>query len=112
VAKLLITGGAGFIGTHLARLALARGHSVRLLDNLSPQIHGPDAHFEPLAGAEFHQGDVTNRADMERALEGVDTIIHLAAETGTGQSMYEVERYYRVYFQVTALLSDILANQA
>jgi dTDP-L-rhamnose 4-epimerase len=112
VAKLLITGGAGFIGTHLTRLALAQGHSVRLLDNLSPQIHGEDALFEPPAGAEFQHGDVTNRADMERALQGMDTIIHLAAETGTGQSMYEVERYYRVNVHGTALLFDILANQA
>lgn len=107
---ILITGGAGFIGTHLARLALASGHKVRILDNLSPQIHGEPAHFEPPAGAEFQRGDVTVRVDLERALAGMDTVIHLAAETGTGQSMYEIDRYYRVNVQGTAVLFDILAN--
>lgn len=112
MTKLLITGGAGFIGTQLTRLALAEGHSVRILDNLSEQIHGQDAQFEPPAGVEFQRGDVASRADVESALQGIDTIVHLAAETGTGQSMYEIERYYRVNVQGTALLFDILANQA
>jgi dTDP-L-rhamnose 4-epimerase len=107
---ILITGGAGFIGGHLTRKALAAGHFVRILDNLSPQIHGEDAQFEPPAGAEFHKGDVTVRADLEAALAGIDTVVHLAAETGTGQSMYEIDRYYRVNVQGTALLLDILAN--
>jgi len=107
---LLITGGAGFIGTHLTRHALEAGHQVRILDNLSPQIHGNNASFEPPAGAEFIRGDVTDRRDWERALENIDTVVHLAAETGTGQSMYEIERYYRVNVQGTAILFDLLAN--
>jgi dTDP-L-rhamnose 4-epimerase len=110
VAQILITGGAGFIGTHLTRLALAAGHRVRILDNLSPQIHGEPANFEPQVGAEFIRGDVNSRADLGAAIEGVDTIVHLAAETGTGQSMYEIDRYYRVNVQGTALLCDLLAN--
>jgi dTDP-L-rhamnose 4-epimerase len=110
--RLLITGGAGFIGTHLARHAIVAGHSVRILDNLSPQVHGDDAHFEPPPGVEFILGDVTVRDDWQKALEGIDTVVHLAAETGTGQSMYEIERYYRVNVQGTALLFDILANHA
>jgi dTDP-L-rhamnose 4-epimerase len=108
---ILITGGAGFIGVHLTRLALAAGHSVTILDNLSPQVHDPAAEFEPPAGATFFRGDVTIREDIERCLKGVDTVVHLAAETGTGQSMYEIERYYRVNVQGTALLFDILANR-
>lgn len=108
--KILITGGAGFIGTHLTRCALAAGHHVRLLDNLSPQIHGTETQFRPLDGAEFIRGDVNVRGDLERGLDGVDVVVHLAAETGTGQSMYEIDRYYRVNVQGTALLFDILAN--
>lgn len=109
--KLLISGGAGFIGSHLTRLALEQGHKVRLLDNLSPQIHGAAASFEPRDGVEFLRGDVTDRSDWEQAVDGVDTIVHLAAETGTGQSMYEIDRYYRVNVQGTALLFDVLANR-
>lgn len=109
--QVLITGGAGFIGTHLAGMALAEGLRVRILDNLSIQIHGEGATFAGPAGIEFLQGDVTCRADLEAALADVDTVVHLAAETGTGQSMYEIERYYRTNVQGTALLFDILANQ-
>lgn len=108
--NILITGGAGFIGTHLTRLALAAGHKVRILDNLSPQIHGPAPDFVAAPGAEFVRGEVTVRSDLEQALAGIDTVVHLAAETGTGQSMYEIDRYYRVNVQATAVLFDILAN--
>jgi dTDP-L-rhamnose 4-epimerase len=108
--RILVTGGAGFIGTHLTRLALAGGHEVRILDNLSPQIHGDGLSYQPVAGAEFVRGDVNMKADLEPALDGVEAIVHLAAETGTGQSMYEIARYYRVNVQGTALLFDILAN--
>ena len=65
----------------------------------------------PPAGAEFQRGDVTCRADLERALADVDAVVHLAAETGTGQSMYEIDRYYRVNVQGTALMFDIMANR-
>lgn len=107
---LLITGGAGFIGTHLARQALAAGCAVRILDNLSPQIHGENPVYVPPEGVEFLRGDVTVREDVERALSGVDALVHLAAETGTGQSMYEIDRYYRTNVQGTALLFDVLVN--
>ena len=108
--RILISGGAGFIGSHLTRRALAGGHRLRVLDNLSPQIHGPDACFEAPKGVEFIRGDVTVRKDWDQALEDIDTVVHLAAETGTGQSMYEIDRYYRVNVQGTAVLFDILAN--
>lgn len=112
MANILITGGAGFIGGHLTRLARAAGHEVRLLDNLSPQIHGDNPSFASPPGVEFVRGDVTCRADLEQALHDIDSVVHLAAETGTGQSMYEIDRYYRVNVQGTAVLLDILANQA
>lgn len=110
MTDILITGGAGFIGTHLTRAALAVGHRVRILDNLSAQVHGEGGSYEAPAGAEFVRGDINLRQDLERALDGITTVVHLAAETGTGQSMYEIDRYYRVNVQGTALLLDVLAN--
>ena len=110
MANVLITGGAGFIGTHLTRAALAANHRVRILDNLSAQVHGERSGYEPASGAEFVRGDVDVRQDVERGLDGVSAVVHLAAETGTGQSMYEIDRYYRVNVQGTALLLDLLAN--
>jgi dTDP-L-rhamnose 4-epimerase len=108
--SILVTGGAGFIGTYLSCTALKAGHQVRLIDNLSPQVHGRDRIYSPPAGVEFVRGDVSVRSDLERAVKGVDTIVHLAAETGTGQSMYEIARYYGVNVQGTAVLFDVLAN--
>lgn len=108
--KILISGGAGFIGTHLTRQALRAGHGVRILDNLSPQVHGSGTAFRPSEGAEFVRGDVRERGDWNSALSDVDTVVHLAAETGTGQSMYEINRYYCVNVQGTAILFDTLAN--
>ena len=75
--NLLMTGGAGFIGTHQA---LAAGHGMRMLGNLSPQIHGEPPAYVPPAGAEFQRGDLTCRADPERALADVDAVVHLAAK--------------------------------
>lgn len=108
--NILITGGAGFIGTEVTRLAVAAGHRVTIFDNLSPQVHGKDPTFAPLAGAAFIRGDINDRAALAEAIAGVDTIVHLAAETGTGQSMYEIDHYYRVNVQGTALLFDLLVN--
>ena len=87
-----------------------------MLDSLIPQVHGEDPeHTSALvrslpAEVELHHGTVTSRDDLERALAGVDTIIHLAAETGTGQSMYEIDRYVSANIGGTALLLDLLAN--
>jgi len=110
MASILITGGAGFIGTHLGRIIIEAGHHLRILDNLSAQVHGQAPRYHAPSGADFQLGDITVRADVEKAIEGVETIVHLAAETGTGQSMYEIDRYYRVNVQGTALLFDVLAN--
>ena len=113
MATILITGGAGFIGSHLAKALLRAGETVRILDNLSPQIHGDvpiDLDWLASADIQFVRGSVADAATVDRALKGVDQVIHLAAETGTGQSMYEVERYYSVNCQATALLLDIIVN--
>ena len=114
--NVLITGGAGFIGSRLANFLIANGHSVRVLDNLSPQIHGEAPECSQLfrslrADVEFIRGSVTSRADLIKALQGVDTIVHLAAETGTGQSMYAIQHYSDVNIGGTALLLDLIANE-
>ncbi len=114
--NILITGGAGFIGSHLGLKLLEKGFNVRILDNLSEQIHGKNPETDsPLFAtikdkAEFMLGSVTSRSDWERALQGQQIVVHLAAETGTGQSMYQVARYTEVNVQGTAILLDILTN--
>ena len=114
--KILITGGAGFIGSNLALALLKKGHSIVVLDNLSTQIHGINAEeTSPLYSSiknsvTFIKGDVTNREHWQKALIGVDVIVHYAAETGTGQSMYEIERYTTVNVGGTGILLDLLAN--
>ncbi len=108
---VLITGGAGFIGQRLARALLLQCASVRLLDNFSPQIHATEQLPADLQGrVEVIKADVRDRAALQQALQGVHTVVHLAAETGTGQSMYEIERYFSVNVQGTATLLDLLQN--
>lgn len=113
--KILITGGAGFIGSNLSLKLIEKGYTVTVLDNLSPQIHGDAPENSPLYisikdKVSVIMGDVSNRADLVRAVHNQDAIIHLAAETGTGQSMYEIEKYNTVNVLGTAILWDILAN--
>lgn len=115
MALVLITGGAGFIGSRLALRLIGKGHSVRVIDTLSPQVHGEAPEASDLYGAikgkvDFIHGSVTDRAAMERALAGVDAVVHFAAETGTGQSMYQIEHYSAVNVGGTAIMLDILAN--
>ncbi len=112
--KVLITGGLGFIGLELARTLTGRGISVRLLDNLSPQIHGPAPQPEmgtlSTEDVEVMRGDVCKRRDWVSALRDVVSVVHLAAETGTGQSMYRIADYTSTNVLGTALLLDVLAN--
>jgi len=116
--NILITGGAGFIGSNLALKLLKKGYQVRVLDSLSPQIHGINPEkSSPLYNSiknkvKFILGDVTDKTVLEKAIQNQDAIIHLAAETGTGQSMYEIKKYCDVNIAGTALLLDILANQS
>ncbi len=116
INKVLITGGAGFIGSNLCRALLAKGHQVRVLDNLSPQVHGANhlissQYLSMQEGVDFLLGSVTSRKDLRKALIGIDVVVHFAAETGTGQSMYEIQRYSDVNIGGTALLLDIIANE-
>lgn len=116
VKNVLITGGAGFIGSHLSKKLLEKGYRLRVFDNLSRQIHGDDASTSPLflsikGKVEFVQGDVRVREHWEKALVNQDAVIHLAAETGTGQSMYQAERYVDVNIRGTAILLDLLARK-
>src|SRR4029453_4849230 len=92
--KVLITGGAGFIGSHLADRLLREGHEVRALDNLDPQVHSTGQPPDYLNDeVELQTGDVRDREAGRRALDGADAVVHFAAAVGVGQSMYEIERY-------------------
>ncbi len=115
--NVLVTGGAGFIGSFIVDALLAAGHRVRVLDNLEPQVHGGlraagawPAYCSP--GAEYVLGDVRDRHALQTALRDVDVVFHQAAMVGVGQSMYQVERYVDVNTRGTALLLDILANES
>ncbi|QBF27918.1 NAD-dependent epimerase/dehydratase family protein [Pseudomonas tructae] len=112
---VLVTGGAGFIGSHLVPKILAAGKQVRILDCLSPQIHGhlpKDLEWLESPGIDFRRGSVTSLDDWSKALQGVSAVVHLAAETGTGQSMYEIARYNEVNSQGTALLFEALVKMS
>ncbi|HIE5355374.1 TPA: NAD-dependent epimerase/dehydratase family protein [Stenotrophomonas maltophilia] len=114
--KVLITGGAGFIGSALARALVARGDQVTILDNLSPQIHGENPEDSALlaslpAEVTVVRGDVRRREDWLQVLPGQDVVVHLAAETGTGQSMYEIDRYVDVNVRGTSLFLDLIGNK-
>ena len=115
--KILITGGAGFIGSNLALALLEKGHQVTVLDNLSEQIHGKKPEeTSPLYlsikdKVQFIKGTVACRETLREAIADNTVIVHLAAETGTGQSMYEIQHYTDVNIGATALLLDILTNE-
>jgi dTDP-L-rhamnose 4-epimerase len=108
--RVLITGGAGFIGSHVADELLARGYRVRALDNLTEQVHGPNAgrpdYLDP--DVELIVGDVRDRSVVRRALEGVDAVYHFASAVGVGQSMYEIVHYTDVNNVGTAVLCEAL----
>ena len=111
--KILISGGAGFIGSNLALKLIEKGCSVTVLDNLSPQIHGDNSPLYNSVKDKVHliKGSVLSYDDWNKALDGVEVVIHLAAETGTGQSMYEIEKYTDVNIKGTSIFLDILANE-
>ena len=110
--RILVTGGAGFVGSHLVDALVAQGHAVRILDNLDPQVHPkslPPDYLNPRA--EFVRGDVRDREAVTKALNGIEVLFHLAAAVGVGQSMYDVARYVEVNALGAGVVLDILANQ-
>jgi dTDP-L-rhamnose 4-epimerase len=114
IGKILITGGAGFIGSNLALKLINKGYKITVLDNLSKQVHG-GGEQSPLYlsiknKVNFIKGDVRKVHDWKKALKDQNTVVHFAAETGTGQSMYEISRYVDVNIQGTAHLLHFLAN--
>jgi dTDP-L-rhamnose 4-epimerase len=91
--RILVTGGAGFIGHHVIHGLLARGHAVRVLDSLRPDVHGPDAGWQPPAGSQLQRGDVRDPLAIDEALKGVDAVIHLAAKVGLGVDVGDLPDY-------------------
>ena len=115
--NILITGGAGFIGSNLALKLVDKGYTVTVLDNLSTQIHGENPEENSFLflkikdKVKFIKGTVTSKEDWKTAIIEQDAIVHFAAETGTGQSMYEIEKYTDVNIGGTAMMLDLLANE-
>lgn len=112
-ARVLVTGGAGFVGSHLVDALLARGDSVRVFDNLDPQVHGPERRPPEWLNrdAEFILGDMRDAEAVARALEGVDVVFHLAAAVGVGQSMYQIADYTATNTLGTAYLLQTLVDR-
>ncbi|HET8657174.1 MAG TPA: NAD-dependent epimerase/dehydratase family protein [Longimicrobiaceae bacterium] len=110
--RVLVTGGAGFVGSHLVDALLERGDRVRVLDNLDPQVHGPERRKPAWLApeAEFQLGDMRDPAAVSRALRGVDVVYHLAAAVGVGQSMYQIAEYTATNTLGTANLLQALVD--
>src|SRR5436305_5003575 len=111
--RILVTGGAGFIGSHVTDELLSAGYQVRILDNLSPQVHGAQQRRPEYLpeDAELIIGDVRDPVTLRRSLKNVDAVFHLAARVGVGQSMYEVEDYTSVNNEGTASLLQRLIEE-
>ena len=108
--QILITGGAGFVGSHLADGLLAAGHRVRVLDDLTPQVHGDGPPDYLSSSVELVVGDVRDPNRLREVLRGVNVIFHFAATVGVGQSMYEISRYMSVNTQGTAELLQAMLD--
>lgn len=109
--RFLVTGGAGFIGSHLVDALVGRGHDVLVIDNLEPQVHQskPD-YLNP--GASYCVESILDEATLEESLRGIDVVFHLAAMVGVGQSMYQITRYVNVNVQGTAKLLQMISQRA
>ncbi|MBL0057966.1 MAG: NAD-dependent epimerase/dehydratase family protein [Elusimicrobia bacterium] len=113
MTQILLTGGAGFVGSHTAEALLAKGHHVRVLDVLDPQIHGKERQFPSALDprVERMRGDVRRPGDLAKALDGIEVVFHFAARTGVGQSQYEVARYVDTNVGGTAALLQAIVGQ-
>ena len=112
MSNVLVTGGAGFVGSHLVDALLARRHRVRILDNLTLQVHGGQNPAYLSAEAELMPGDLRDPSALHRALEGVEIVFHLASAVGVGQSMYEIAHYVSANTHGTAvLLQELLSRR-
>jgi dTDP-L-rhamnose 4-epimerase len=109
--NILVTGGAGFIGSHIVDALVEQGHRVRILDAVVEQVHGQAGPQYLNPDAEFLQGDVCDADLVKRALEGIDVVYHKAAEVGVGQSMYEITRYVRANDLGTAVLLEEIVKR-
>ncbi len=109
--NVLVTGGAGFVGSHLCDALLGSGHKVRVLDNLTAQVHGDSLPGYLSSHVELVRGDMRDEAAVAAALEGVEVVFHLAAAVGVGQSMYEIAHYMGSNTQGTAVLLQQLLNR-
>jgi dTDP-L-rhamnose 4-epimerase len=111
IEKILVTGGAGFIGSHTVDLLINHGYEASILDNLEPQVHGKTKPDYINKAATFIRHDIQDYNFLTKIIQEVDAIIHLAALVGVGQSMYQIERYINKNTKATATLLDILAKQ-
>lgn len=109
--RILVTGGAGFVGSHMVDALLRLGHTVRVFDNLTEQVHpeGKPAYLN--TDVDFHSSDMRDLEALRKAVDGIDVIFHLAAAVGVGQSMYEIARYMEVNTQGNANLLQVLLDK-
>ena len=110
--RVLVTGGAGFIGCHLVRMLRERGDDVRVLDLMIDQVHGGGPRNPALDGVELIRADIRDLDRVSAALDGMDAVVHLAAEVGVGQSMYAIDRYVSVNDTGTAVLFQAQIGRA
>ncbi|MCL7981352.1 MAG: SDR family NAD(P)-dependent oxidoreductase, partial [marine benthic group bacterium] len=115
--RVLVTGGAGFIGSHLVDALVERGHRVRVLDNLDPQVHGEAAEPVSIGGhlksgaVEFLHGDVRDPEAVAAALRDIDLVSHQAAAVGVGQSMYRISDYVQANCEGTGILLQAIIDR-
>src|SRR3989338_1517906 len=108
--SILVTGGAGFIGSHLVDALVKEGHNVRILDNIEPQVHGDKKPEYLNTNAQIIVGDVGDQSVLQKALDGIEIVLHQAALVGVGQSMYQVRRYMQQNTMSTASLFDFIVQ--
>lgn len=113
IDNILVTGGAGFIGSHIVDLLVDHGYDVTILDNLKPQAHGKDRRIPEYVNKKvnFVKGDIRNHALLKKLMKDADAVIHLATIVGVGQSMYQIERYVDTNTRGTANILDVLVNE-